>query len=264
MAGDRDRPLWHVTWPPGGWDPPWPQAIELVEVLPGDQWTLIGGLLVQLHMAHAGLPIVRATVDVDMVLHLETGATTFGKARAALEQLGYQLHMPFNDATPVHRFTRGIDQVDVMAADHLAPSRVPKIKGRRLFQVPAGTSALRKTVNCRIDRGEDAGVIFSIPDVLGALVLKGAAYKADTRDRGRHLDDAALLSCALESPSAEAQRLEGSDRSRIRVLANELCEPTHRSWSLVPADLRRFGIQALEVLAADPSSLPKSPRRLGD
>jgi hypothetical protein len=155
-------------------------------------------------------------------------------------------------------------QVDVMAADHLAPSRVPKIKGRKLFQVPAGTSALRKTVNCQIRRGEDARVTFSVPDVLGALILKGAAYKADARDRRRHLDDRALLSCTVESPTEEARRLEGSDRSRIRVLANELCDPTHRSWSLVPADLREFGIQALGVLASDPSSLPKSPRRLGD
>jgi hypothetical protein len=65
------------------------------------------------------------TIDVDMVLHLETGATTFGKARAALEQLGYQIHIPVNRAGPVHRFTRGLDQVDVMAADHLAPSRLP-------------------------------------------------------------------------------------------------------------------------------------------
>jgi hypothetical protein len=204
VAGERDRPLWHVTMPPGGWGPPWPQAIELIEVLPGDQWTLIGGLMIQLHMAHAGLPMVRATVDVDMVLHLEAGATTFGKARAALEQLGYQIHIPVSDASLVHRFTRGLDQVDVMAADHLPPSRVPKIEGRKLFQVPAGTSALRKTVNCQIDRDEDASAIVSIPDVLGALVLKGAAYKADTRDRGRHLDDAALLSCALESPIEQA------------------------------------------------------------
>jgi hypothetical protein len=137
-------------------------------------------------------------------------------------------------------------------------------RGHKLFQAPAGTSALRKTVNCQIDRPEDTSVILSIPDVLGALILKGAAYKADTRDRGRHLDDAALLCCALESPSEQAQRLQGSDRGRIRVLADELCDPTHRSWSLVPGDLRQFGIQALEVLAANPSSPPKSPRRLGD
>jgi hypothetical protein len=31
-------------------------------------------------------------------------------------------------------------------------------------------------------------VVLSIPDVLGALVLKGAAYVEDSRDRDRHLD----------------------------------------------------------------------------
>ena len=249
--------------PPGGWGKPWPQAVELIEVLPAEQWTLIGGLMVQLHMAHAGIPVHRTTVDIDMVLHLETGAITFGRAREALEQLGYELGTPVGRASPVHRFTRGLDRVDVMAADQLTPAFVPKVNGRKLFQVPAGASALRKTVNLRIDRSADSPLTFSIPDLLGALILKGAAFKADPRDRDRHLDDAARLACAIESPAIEARRLKGSDRGRIQALASELHDPAHRSWEMVPDDLRPFGLQALELLASNPSSLPKQPRRLG-
>lgn len=33
----------------GGWPPPWPNVAELASVLPTDRWTLVGGLMTQLH-----------------------------------------------------------------------------------------------------------------------------------------------------------------------------------------------------------------------
>lgn len=249
--------------PAGGWGPPWPQAVELVEAIPGDRWTLIGGLMVQLHVAHAGFAIQRATTDIDMVLHIETGIITFPDAKAALGGLGYEMQLPVGKNNPVHRFTRADDRVDVMVADHLAPSRVPKVSGRKLFQVPAGTSALRKTLNCTIEREGLGSLTFSIPDTLGALVLKSAAYREDPRDRDRHLDDAALLACTVEDPSHEAQRLnEGSDRGRIQLLARELEDPSHRSWQLVPEQAREYGRRALAMMSRDPVP-PQQPRRIG-
>jgi hypothetical protein len=89
-----------------------------------------------------------------------------------------------------------------MVADHLSPNRHPKALGRRVFAVPGGTSALNKTVNCEV-KTEVGVVMLSIPDVLGALVLKGAAYIEDSRDRERHIDDAAILACAVTDPVAD-------------------------------------------------------------
>lgn len=264
MAGDVERAQWTIEAPPGGWGPPWPQAVELVDVLPGDCWTLVGGLMVQLHAVRAGLPASRVTVDVDIVLHVETGATTFPAAQAALRSLGYELRIPSGRNTPVHRFERGIDVIDVidvMVADNLAPRHRPTVRGRTVFGIPAGTSALRKTVDCAIEV-DGTVIMLSVPDVLGALVLKGAAYKEDPRDRERHLDDAAVLACALRSPEIAAGRMEGSDRGRIRVLADALRDPTHRSWTFVPADARLPAIDALIELASDPRA-PSQRRRLG-
>jgi hypothetical protein len=261
MSNKNERPLWDVAAPPGGWGAPWDQAAELVTVLPGDQWTLIGGLMVQIHATRIGIQGHRATVDVDMVLHVETGVVTFNRAREALEGLGYRLEMPSRGGR-VHRFSRGDEHVDVMVADHLPADQIPIVNGTKVFQVPAATSALRKTVNCRIQLGNGRSVPLSIPDALGALVLKGAALKADTRDRARHLDDGAMLSCAIESPNSDAERLIGSDRGRIRVLAAELKDLTHRAWQLVPEDRREQGRHALEVLARDPEPR-QEPRRLG-
>ncbi len=210
----------------------------------------------------AGLAIQRTTRDIDMVLHIETGAITFPDARDALRGLGYEIQLPFGKRSPVHRFTRGGDVVDVMVADHLAPDYVPEVAGRKLFQVPAGTSALRKTLNCTIERPAESGLTFSIPDVLGALVLKSAAYQEDSRDRDRHLDDAALLACTVEDPSREAVRLKGRDRGRIQLLARELEGASHRSWQLVPEDLREYGRSALAGMSRDPSPT-QQPRRMG-
>ncbi|WP_405178510.1 hypothetical protein OG225_31290 [Nocardia sp. NBC_01377] len=201
---------------------------------PSEQWTLIGGLMVQLHAVRAGLPASRAMVDVDMVLHIETGNTTFGGVREQLEKLGYTLRLPIGDG-PVHRFERADEQVDVMVADHLAPKWQPKVLGiaKACFDVEIGDTTIR----------------LSVPDVLGALVLKGAAYKADPRDPSRHLDDAAVLACAVDNPMDERKRMQGSDHGRVLVLAKQLESVDHRSWSGIPVEHRSRGHRALQLIA---------------
>lgn len=69
---------------------------------------------------------------------------------------------------------------------------------------------------------------FSVPDELGALVLKGAAYIADPRDRDRHLFDAALLAAAITDHASELGRLKGTDAKRIRTLRAALDDVRHQ------------------------------------
>lgn len=206
--------------------------------------------MVQLHAVHAGLAVTRPTNDIDMILHIETGAASFAEVRDRLESLRYALVKPQGDG-PVHRFLRNdqsAEQVDVMVADHLAPSRVPRVSRHQVFQVPGGTSALRKTVNCHVSI-EDEQIMLSVPSALGALVLKGAAFIEDARDRARHLDDAAVLACTLTTPVQDRKHMEGSDGKRIRALWAELQDDQHVAWSLVGGNSRR-GHAALKVLAA--------------
>jgi hypothetical protein len=124
------RPLWEAPAPPGGWGRPWPQCVELARAMPSSQWTLVGGLMVQLHSAVAGLAVSRPTADVDIVLHIESGAATMSSV-----------------------------------TDHLAPKMIPSIGGRKPFQVTGGTQALRRTVNCRVtvDGGETYSSASPIP-----------------------------------------------------------------------------------------------------
>jgi hypothetical protein len=64
----------------------------------------------------------------------------------------------------------------------------------------------------------------SVPDAFGALILKAAAHKADTRDRERHLTDAAVLLACVDP--FEERTPSGSDRSRLLHLRAHLADPT--------------------------------------
>ncbi|WP_427019371.1 hypothetical protein ACQCSX_22015 (plasmid) [Pseudarthrobacter sp. P1] len=258
-AAAAGRDIWDVPVPPGGWGTPWPQCVELARALPATVWTLVGGLMVQLHAAAAGLAVSRPTADVDIVLHIETGAATTASVIGVLTGLGYALEKSIAHDAPAHRFVRGKQQIDVMVADHLAPAKVPTIGGRKPFQVVGGTQALQRTVNCRMTADDGGPVLISIPNALGALVLKGAAYREDSRDTGRHLDDAVVLCATITSPLVTAAQMKGSDKSRILTLYRELADPGHRSWQLLdPAD-RTPAMDALRILAAN-HSLPPANR----
>ncbi len=87
----RQRPQIRVEAASGGWPHPWPNVAEIAEALPAGQWTLVGGLMTQLHTVHHGLGVVRPTNDVDIVLHIETTRGVPTRAAAALETLGYRL-----------------------------------------------------------------------------------------------------------------------------------------------------------------------------
>lgn len=115
-----------------------------------------------------------------------------------------------------------------------------------MFAVPGGTSPLRKTVNCELEIGGPVAVI-SVPDVLGALVLKGAAYRHDSRDRERHLDDAAALACTMTDPIRDRARMIGSDHRRVLTLWDVLQDPDHRPWIATGSDAAR-GHAALRLL----------------
>lgn len=69
----------------GGWPYPWPNVAELARVLPADSWTLIGGLMTQMHAIHHGVDAVRPTNDVDIVLHIETARGIPEATAVALE-----------------------------------------------------------------------------------------------------------------------------------------------------------------------------------
>lgn len=257
-----NRQRWRVQQAIADLPDPWPQLPELACALPPASWTLVGGLMVQAHLLHAGLNLGRPTIDIDMIIHIETGALTWLRLKRHLNDLGYSLLEPVDHSDPPHRFirpepltTRRDQIVDVLIADHPAPRAVKERVGpRNLIRAPGGTSALRKTVNLQLSTGIDTVVTVSLPNVLGALTLKGGAYRTPTPDRERHLQDAALLCATVEDADALVEsKVEwtGSDAHRIRVLSNAL-PGHHPAWSMVPRRLRLRAQSNLAILAEGP------------
>jgi len=244
----------------GGWPPPWPNVAELSSVLPAERWTLVGGLMTQLHTVHRGIGVVRPTNDVDIVLHIETSRGVPSVTATALENIGYRLQDavdPRNNTA--HRFVRGDsrvdlvagtaedDIVDVLISDHPAPTVIERLRGRDMVRIAGGTQALRRTFNARLEIEPGELTTISVPRAFGALILKAAAYAADSRDRDRHLFDAAALLACIEDPFAERQDFTGSDRRRLNILGEALPEG-HPAWRQLPDSARAEAEAALRVL----------------
>ena len=255
-----ERPTIRVDAALGGWPTPWPSVAELADALPAESWTLVGGLMTQLHAIHHGLGVVRPTNDVDIVLHIETQRGIPNAVATALEALGYRFE-PSIDARnkTAHRFVRGTstvdlvagdpeDQVDVLIADHPAPRVIEKLRGHEMIRIEGGTQALRRTVNARLEIVPGTTATISVPRPFGALILKAAAYTTDSRDKGRHLFDAVALLACIDDPFAERTEFTGSDRRRIATLVRNL-PMDHAAWRALPEDHRAQAQLALNLLA---------------
>jgi len=253
-------PTIEVPTRPGGWGEPWPNVAEIEAVLPHDKWTLVGGLMTQLHAIHRGIDAIRPTNDVDIVLHIETTSGVAAETASALESLGYVLSPSIDQRNnTAHRFERGeatvdlvastTDVVDVLVADHAAPRVRERLRGRDIVAIAGGTQALRRTIKARLEIEPGRATTLSVPSPFGALILKAAAHQTDTRDRDRHLQDAVVLLAALEDPYAEREQFAGSDRARLASLVRHLPDEA-REWLRLSADRRAAAQAALRILNA--------------
>ena len=118
-----------------------------------------------------------------------------------------------------------------------------------LVVLEGGTQALRRTVNARLQIEADRTTTLSVPAPFGAVILKAAAYQTDSRDRERHLEDAALLLAVIEDPYAERERFAGSDRARVQLLARALPDDA-RVWRSLPEPWKMYAITPLRILTA--------------
>lgn len=223
--------------------PPWPVAFELARLLPAHSWTLVGGLMVQMHATIAGLPAGRATVDVDSTLHLETGAVGFAQAASLLSAAGFTLDP---NTTFAYLFRRGPNRIDLLCTDRYAAWRKPTFSGRPLFGIAGGTRALRSTINVNLATQTDT-VNLVVPELQGALVLKGGAYLEDQRDRDRHLEDAIMLFACATEPHKLLVGLSAQSRRRILALVRAL-EAQRTVWATADPGVASLAREALPLV----------------
>ena len=219
--------------------------------------------MTQLHTINRGIGVVRPTNDVDIVLHIETTRGLPQESATALRSIGHVLRESVDPRhNTAHRFIRGtdvvdlvtskpsdkdVDVVDVLIADHPAPSIKGRLLGREMVSIDGGTQALQRTVNANLEIEPGTVTTISVPRPFGALILKVAAYRADSREPGRHLEDAVALLACVEEPMVERKGFAGSDRGRLAVLKNALLDD-HIAWQSLPEPHRSDARAALRLL----------------
>jgi predicted nucleotidyltransferase len=220
-----------VVLPPlaGELDVLWELILDLAEHLPERDWVLVGGQMVMLHAFAAGRAPTRASKDVDVLADLVSAPASLARCVEALQRL--DLAPKPDSAGKVYRFRRDRDKatVDLLAPDHSPPRSPLRTVGGDTIRVEGGTQALRRALPLRVSKDERSAVV-PVPGVLGALVLKAAAWVADSRDPERHSADAAFLTSLISDPLAERGSFAGSDRKRLLRLDKVLGDPDAVEW----------------------------------
>jgi len=230
--------------------PPWDIVEEIAAAIETDSWLLVGGLMVQAHAMMAGFES-RATVDVDMLIDVLADTQNIDHVIGGLEGLGFLTQEPAFHKSPVYRLKREDQIVDVLVAEHLPSTKrkAAKFKQLPLMEALGGAQAVDRKMLVSLE-GSKGSLNLWIPDLLGALVLKSAAYSSDNRDKGRHLDDAALLASLIVDLASEHRRLRGSDKKRLRSVWVALENPNHSAWLNLPDASRARGHDVLRILVS--------------
>lgn len=195
----------------------------------------------------------RPTIDADLLADLMADRRGIARLRGVLTARGFETQPGTLTGYTTRMSAPNGDVVDLLVADHLPKflGTDATIAGAPVLSMPGGAQAVERSMQVRlIDDQSGTEVTIRIPDLLGALILKSAAYSADHAGYGdRHLYDAATLASLIPDPDAELARLHsGTDRKRIKLLRDKLTEDSPY-WDNLDEAHRQDGLDAIETLA---------------
>jgi predicted nucleotidyltransferase len=223
----------------------WDLILTLSDRLGPQQWSLVGGQMVALYAAHAGVTWPRVTRDIDMLANMEVMQDNLKSCTAVLRDLG--LRVQLDNAGAAYRFSDtekpapGSLVVDLLAPDHRKKLSALWTSKGRTIQIDGGTQALQRVGTFEVHLANGRAGLVPVPNLLGAIVLKAAAWAADTRERERHAQDVALLVSLIDDPAELVEEFRGSDRKRIFKLRSELDAPAAQAWLLLGPEAAELG-----------------------
>jgi len=184
----------------------WYAVGELAELLPSD-WTLVGGLMVQLHALEHGVSDVRVTVDIDVLGQARPPGPLEAIDRSLIDA-GFHAYPPDPDNYGF-RYERDGLVVDVLAPDGIRPP--PTLDGsRHAVGIPGGSQALARseTVTVRIDAHT-----FELqrPTLAGAILIKARSLLKHRDPESQRQDLLRLLSL-VPDPRAMRRELKKTER----------------------------------------------------
>jgi len=165
----------------------------------------------------------------------------------AVAKLGFGLK---RDERYAYRFVHADGRkVDAMVADHLPSGIELRLARRPALSVSAGQQAIDRRDTYQLTFTSGAVVTVGVPDELGALIAKGAAYLVDQRDCDRHLDDAATLLASVQDASElDYSRSTANDRRRLRAIQDHLSDENAPHWVNLAPMHRTFGQMNLPLI----------------
>jgi hypothetical protein len=197
----------------------WAKVLELAEILgPDRRWSLIGGLMVQLHGFERGSE-ARPTADIDILGDSRRRPeVTQQIAEAVVARGGEMVMPPLSEERLGFRFELDGETIEVLGPDGLG--REPRTIGKHVtFQVPGGTQALLRTKVISVSLDGERPILVRRPSLLGAILLK-ARVVARVRERKHDSDrqDVFHLLSLVEDPRALAaeEKLKKTEKRWLR------------------------------------------------
>ena len=231
----------------------WSLTQELAEALGTErQWSLIGGLMVQLH-GHEHDDVLRPTVDIDLLGAARKPPAMTEQIAALLAERGAEVAMPPRSNPALgYRFELDGETIEVLGPDGLRKD--PKtLADLTTFQVAGGTQALRRTEVVFVSLSGDRPVAVRRPSLLGAILIKARVvakrrsekFESDRQDLIRLLSD-------VEDPRglARDEGLKSSEKGWLRDAEGALSFGAFSDTGLLPAAAQERAEQAFRLLCA--------------
>lgn len=227
----------------------WREALAVMAELNGP-WTLVGGLMVQLHAARHDRADIRVTVDVDILADSRQRPSGTERVGAQLERLGFT---PASDhilrgPPTAFRFQRDGLIVDLLAPEHGGRRSPPmSVEGFQTLEVAGGTQALARSeaMAVRLD-GQQAEI--RCPNLIGAILMKARAVTSGDRPKDR--DDLVVLLACIDDPLALRKEIKPTERRWLRRVKDHVESEEPGLSNRLPVDRHERARVAFRLLIA--------------
>jgi len=216
----------------------WEMTLDLAEALGAErQWSLIGGLMVQLH-GHEHSDDLRPTVDIDLLGAARKPPSMTEQIAELLTERGAELAMPpRSDPQLGYRFELDGETVEVLGPDGLK-SNPGTLPGLTTFEASGGTQALRRTEVVRVSLSGAPPVPVRRPNLLVAILIKARVVAKRRKEKfASDREDLIRLLSYVEDPRGLASdgQMKSSEKKWLRDVEKALDFGVFPSADLSPA-----------------------------
>ncbi|HSK49426.1 MAG TPA: hypothetical protein VK889_02905 [Solirubrobacterales bacterium] len=250
MAGD-ELPIIRIEVPTEESRRLWEKAVELSQELGEHEgWTLIGGLMVQLH-AFEHQSDSRLTDDIDVLGDSRKRPSMTRRIAELLERLGGRMEMPpTSNETLGYKFEVDGETVEILGPDGVRTD--PKTIGKySTFRVPGGTQALNRSEAISVSIEGRPGVAIRRPSLLGAILIKARVVAKKRKEKfDSDRQDLILLLSLVEDPRtlAAEDELKKTEQKWLRKVEKTVDFTDPALDDLFPPETLARASQAFNLL----------------